>query len=47
MAKHNDNDQFKLWGTTRSRLMEIELTGRKQKIQLPEKETNQQQLDLI
>ena len=29
MAKHNDYDQVKLWATTRARLMELELIGRK------------------
>jgi len=26
MAKHNDCDQVKLWGTTRSRLMQLDKT---------------------
>lgn len=46
MAKHNDYDQVKLWGTTRARLMESELTGRKPETKTPVEEIHQQQLDM-
>lgn len=49
MAKRNDYDQMNLWGTTRARLMEAELMGRKPMIGLlnsASAESHQQQLDI-